>query len=68
MTVSHYGGSLDSQLTAEAGVLAARSGVPYQRVLDCSYEMFTFHCATGGDLDCACGAHRDDPMQRGHSE
>lgn len=28
-----------------------------ERVYGCEWSMFTYHFATGGDLDCTCGAH-----------
>lgn len=28
-----------------------------QRVIDCAWDIFIFHAATGGDADCWCGAH-----------
>jgi hypothetical protein len=55
--------SLREQLDDEAWEAAVEhfgqnvSQEQIKRVRDCEWSMFTYHCATGDDLDCVCGAH-----------
>lgn len=54
--------SLSDSIEQEARELAsAHFGEPTeaqtQSVIDCEWDIFTFHAATGGDADCHCGAH-----------
>lgn len=32
----------------------------FERVHRCEWDIFTYHCATGDDADCWCGAHVSD--------